>query len=912
MDGFGSRGPKRFNLVLPIQSRSWSARTWRWMSRTVALTLNIACLVTTVASSTAKAPSVRYEIRALVSLHAPQVQGAVEVSFVNESERQLTDVVFLLFPNRFSVPDKDVNDFNRSYVYPREEHEPGWMEILEVWLGEKPLEVQPLYRPGIPDGTAVRIIIPPLEPESMMTLKLRFRTYVPHRYGTFGIFDEQLTMIGGWYPYLAALSEEGVWLTSAPPPTAEFQVQLSWHEQLKVLLNGRQLGDDRAGEAMVQGHYLSLSAAPHWLRAERHAEGTRILFFRRPPRRTSRIALGPSTTEIMLDTLQAIVGRRPETLPSLPSELVVIEAPLRLDLTADAEGAIVVSDRALKVHELIRPFHEARLAEAVYAEVLRSQLIEREPDEDYFWVSEGLSHLVARRFMERRHSEARTVQDWIELFNIFAIVDRFETAPQIPFIDAFFERSRVVDPLRERIATYNHTRPPGRMIVGKLRELVGPAKFDLLNESCIQSRIPYRFCVGNAVVGRELDSVLPQYLYPYPAIDYSILSAQLNERDFDRFRSTVLVCRRSSRPYTELVTVRLRTVGGEDVDLHWNSRGEVALLSAVTDRPVRQIVIDPDHKLIDDDRSDNALPRARQIILDTAEVEVSSTEFGISGLVVGRQRYDYRKDFAAAGFLTNRGIGVTAGARGHWGAPIDATRYRHNLYLFYGFQALNGGFEDKSRPHVRTDGVLGSIGLRYGYTNVFSFENPTQQRSIGLFADWFDRTLGSDFEYVDWGVTLVLTERLWTHRTIGALQLLNGFSVPVGGGRVPNQGLFSLGGSRSIRGIGAEEELGRNIFLVRGELRQAVYPEVDLNLFDLLVLRRGQVRFFMDVGEVNNSAGRVYDPGEYAVGIGGGVGAFYEFMGFFPALAYLEVATRVDEGQKLDNVQILFGSRQPF
>ena len=100
---------------------------------------------------------------------------------------------------------------------------------------------------------------------------------------------------------------------------------------------------------------------------------------------------------------------------------------------------------------------------------------------------------------------------------------------------------------------------------------------------------------------------------------------------------------------------------------------------------------------------------------------------------------------------------------------------------------------------------------------------------------------------------------------------------------MPNQGLYSLGGSRSIRGIGAEEQLARNIFLVRTELRQDIFPELDLNLLDLLVLRRQQIRLFADTGQVDNSAGRIYDVGRWALGVGVGLAAVYDFMGFFPS-----------------------------
>src|SRR5262249_51745804 len=127
-----------------------------------------------------------------------------------------------------------------------------------------------------------------------------------------------------------------------------------------------------------------------------------------------------------------------------------------------------------------------------------------------------------------------------------------------------------------------------------------------------------------------------------------------------------------------------------------------------------------------------------------------------------------------------------------------------------------------------------------------------------------------------------------------------------------NQALVRLGGLRSIRRIGAEDELARNILLVRGELREDIYPELDFNFLDLLVLRRTQLRVFADSGRVENAAGRLYDVGGFAVGLGLGFGAVYDFMGFFPSLAYIEIATRVDRSSDLGDVQVLFGTRQAF
>jgi hypothetical protein len=100
--------------------------------------------------------------------------------------------------------------------------------------------------------------------------------------------------------------------------------------------------------------------------------------------------------------------------------------------------------------------------------------------------------------------------------------------------------------------------------------------------------------------------------------------------------------------------------------------------------------------------------------------------------------------------------------------------------------------------------------------------------------------------------------------------------------------------------------------VLRTELRQDLFPEFDHNLLDILAVRRTQIRFFVDTGRVHDEPGHVYNVGEFAAGVGVGFTAFYDFLGFFPASAYIEVATRVDEPDQADDVQVLFGTRQAF
>ena len=236
------------------------------------------------------------------------------------------------------------------------------------------------------------------------------------------------------------LGADGTWSIGSAPPLADFDVTLTAAEGLDVILNGRFVpaGAPLLHATVAAVHYLTLVAAPRFLSAETNAGGIAIRYLYRPPPFGMRVSFGPPLPDIVLETLQSIVLLRPPAVPAPPGELLVVAAPLRRDLTANGEGDVIVSDRLLEVQEAVRPFHELQLAQAVYAELLRPQLARRESARDYPWVSEGVSRMMADRYMDAVEPERRSVYDWIDMFNIFAVVDRFEQTPKIPFTGSFF------------------------------------------------------------------------------------------------------------------------------------------------------------------------------------------------------------------------------------------------------------------------------------------------------------------------------------------------------------------------------------------------------------------------------------------------------------------------------------------
>ncbi len=509
----------------------------------------------------------QYRLQATIEPAAPQIDGTVTVSFTNSSPRALEEAVFLLFPNRFSEPDQDLNDFTRQLLYPDQEFDPGGLELLEVLDANIVTHAAPLPIAGLPSGTFVTVPIAPLPPGETRTLTLGFRTTLPRRFGTFGTVDDQLTAIGGWYPSLVPLGADGTWTVGSAPPLADFDVTLTPAEGLDVILNGRVIpaGAPLQHATVAAVHYLTLAAAPRFVSAETVAGGVTIRYLYRP--HGLRISFGPPVDDIVLETLRSIVLQRPASIPAPPGELVVVEAPLRRDLTANGEGDVVVSDRLLEVQSQIRPFHELQLAQAVYAELLRPQLARRESARDYPWVSEGVSRQMADRYMDAVEPQRRSVYDWIDMFNVFAVVDRFEQTPKIPFTGSFFAGAKEADPLHAEVWSVTDTGPPGRVVLTKLRGQLDPPVYDPLLDACLTAPTPLRECMAAGAPSQPVAARLETWLGPYPAIDYRVETTDFNVPESGAYRSTAAIRRVSSRPFPEPVTVRMRTIGGEAVDV---------------------------------------------------------------------------------------------------------------------------------------------------------------------------------------------------------------------------------------------------------------------------------------------------------------------------------------------------------
>jgi len=782
----------------------------------------------------------RYDVEATLAPRRGDLSGVVRIRFEQTGGRALLH----LYPNRFRAEDGAVDDTTRRYVYPRGVFHPGGIEIEGVRLvsgAELPHRLT--QAADLPPDTILEVDLP-AGTSGVIDLEVAFRTHVPVRFGPFGVTEQGLAAVGGWHPYLAARDAQGRWRVAWAPPVADFRVAVRAPADRTLVLGDRVFTPghpSRVEASAARVRNMALLAPIDATITQERSGRTRLTFVAPSARRAYRVGPGPDPEHRLRALVARALAERPPTLAA-PARLTIAQIPLRWNVTSQSDAPLVISDRALHVHEVLGGFHGAQIAQAVYATLLGPRVRACEPAGQRSWVQQGVAWHLAERLLSRTDPNHRSVHDWIRWLDFFAIVDRFESAPKIPFVQSFFENSLTDDELRESVFSYARTEPAVRLSFARLDRSLGAAPLEAAIETYLAHLDGPCFTFADALEAAT----------PAPP---------------DDVRLEIVRARTPARP------------GGP------RARVDPTLL------PRRS-------------RSKD------QFVLDSADIDVSSSQFGLGALFVLRRRYDYTRDLALAPYLNERSYGIRAGPRLHFGPRNDPNTYRHNVLLFYQIAALVSGFNDDSRPDLRDDGGIGGFGLRYDYSNVYWFNNPTEKRALRAFADVYDSSLGGDYGYLRYGLRLRGTTKLGSANTIGALELLAGFEESFSARGVPIQEQYALGGQRALRGVTINERLARNIGLARFEIRQAIYPEFDLNLLDLLTYRRPQLRFFLDTGNVDDSAGRALNPGRWAIGGGVGVNVLYDFMGFFPGSAYLEIATRLDRDQQ--DVQVLFGTRQAF
>ncbi|MGH7803648.1 MAG: hypothetical protein ACREQJ_04825 [Candidatus Binatia bacterium] len=847
------------------------------MPRVAALLLGL--MATAAGQVAAGEREISVAVDAAVTLERCEIVTTERLRVRNDGGETLDHLPLRAFADRFRE-EPALDDLARHHLLSGSTYRAGGVEIRSVTVGGRAVADDVT---SVPASASVVKVPLGLASGGTAEIAVELVTRLPSLRDVFGCDERLLVAAGGWM--LVPLGPTGA------PAAHDLRAEVRIPAGSEALLGGRFARSPEAlsfeGPAEALGP-LVVSSIP--FESRRWRAGNRRIVLHTLPRAdvVQRSGLSPTPEDALAEALRAIVARSAAT-----EDLTLVRLPLGWLPSYSSPEATLFSDRLFEILVELRPLHVRELAYAVFLGEEIALARRREAARDVGWIAEGLAWRRAQELYATGLRHGREVREWIDLFGVFAIVDRFETAPRIPLLRPFFPVLASDDPQGLRPETGLDERPPGRVLFSKLENRLRTERFAERLDAYRRGTRSFR-----DELGAEESAFVDAWLRPAPNIDYRLLSV---ERDGSRVR--VRVAREGEAAPDETVEV---AVGDRRVPV--DLAEGAAAVEVEAEEGGETVELDPDRELLQESLEGDRDPPGVQVLLDSADVEVSSTEFGFSTLFVARRKYDYRKDLAAAAFINDRAYGLHSGFQLHGGKAIDRNLFRDNLFLYYAVEELERGFGEDRDDAPRAGGRLSGFGLRYNHFDSFWFENPSRSRHVRLFLDGYDRSLGSRYGFVRTGGSLAVTHAVRPD-TIAALQLIAGFTLRTGDRSIPPQGLYGIGGFRAIRGIGADDDLDRHLAVVRAEIRRLLPFRLDLDLDEIVIARRLQVKAFVDAGRVARDAGRVFDVSEFAVGAGAGVNLFYDFLGFFPTSFYLDVATRVD---RRDSVQVLFGARQPF
>ena len=199
----------------------------------------------------ARSAPLSYAVQAEIADDGAQIRGTATIRYLNDGDSDLDHLVLLLYPTRFRTEEEALNDLTRGRVFP------GPFSAGDMVL--EGVDTEPVVFELAPAGSYERLVLSaPLPPGEEAVVELSFVTTIPHRFGSFGRHAWMVALNGGWSPMVAARDAGGGWDLEAPPPLADWEIDLSYGEGWSAVVNGLVqetsdgVGASGRGEALFQ------------------------------------------------------------------------------------------------------------------------------------------------------------------------------------------------------------------------------------------------------------------------------------------------------------------------------------------------------------------------------------------------------------------------------------------------------------------------------------------------------------------------------------------------------------------------------------------------------------------------------------------------------------------------------------
>lgn len=553
-----------------------------------------------------------YDMDVALDPESKILTGHERITYVNAGKVSIPDVVFHLYLNAFrddhsSIFMQEAEGSSRNFLFSKDH--PGWIKVKSVQLGDG----TPLSLELIEDETLGRLELPtPIAPGKMLVLEIDFEVQLPQVFARTG-FYEDFFMVGQWFPKL------GVWQNdhwNAYPFHAnseffadfgDYDVRITVPEQYVLAATGLPVSSKSNGDGTHTTQFdakgvidFAWSASPHFQQRTRMVNGTELVYVYLPEHEF--------TVERALYAAEAAISHFGEWYGAYPyPRLTVLDVPDQAGGAGGMEYPMLITagledptglqimkgkfDRLLEVVTIHEIAHEWWYAVVAFNEA-------EEP-----WLDEGITDYSTARLMKMIYGPNDTVVQLggIKLSYLQTRRMDYLADPLVPMYGKAWD----FDPMAYGIAAYS--KPV--LALGTLENVVGRETMLKIMSTFFEQ---YKFShpatedfrsVAEKVAGQNLDWFFDGLVYGDGVLNYTVKN--IDEHSFTVQRQGTLII-----PTEVQVTFE----DGSTETIPCDGVQAETTLEYEDHAPIRQVVVDPQQKILIDLRwSDNGMTRRMDV-----------------------------------------------------------------------------------------------------------------------------------------------------------------------------------------------------------------------------------------------------------------------------------------------------------
>ncbi len=741
-------------------------------------------------------------------------------------------------------------------------------------------------------------------------VRVRIRTSlsIPERYGPFGRYLRQLTLLGGWFPVIGRADR--------PPTVGTVKARVRVPPGHAAVLGSRympfvptQATSPRWVESKNDATSMPLIVLPARTGARSAANG-RVRWISGRRYTTDTTALRQA--DLTLETIdQAMSVLRRDGLPRSSRPLLVVEAPLRRNLARAGPGVVLVSDRAFRLPPFERffRFHQYPVAR----ELLTSWAWGRVRRDRFRHVAaDAVGAFLRDRYVRARSGYAEDLFDVLSIWSFLPAVDSLLYAPQTAFIGAYFRVVNEVDPLRVNLNDPPSAWPRGRIVYEKLLDRAGPrAASAAMHRLALGERLEP--VLSDALGEGQVADFLSTWLGPYPAMQYALdawgsapTRGPACAPATECYQARVDV-RHSGSTVVEPVQLRLTDDAGEQ-RLVWTKTSSAAMrtVTATLSDALDLVELDPRGRIaeaptvaVPSPKFDNRSRAKWRVLLNNFNFGASPTAGTLNtslDVAISRVR-DVRWRFGLNAGFGPDAISFTGRALRRFGPRVTPDRGQRWLGVSVGADRLRSNFADETNPsYALTSNLFVGSDTRQ---TAWAPEPGTALRAALTYNHVFGRLsrLDSDGESVTRNALALTLAGLKAWRIEGRHQLsLRGSVGSFVAGRPQSQLLYFLGGRTAVRGYVIDDTVGRYRALGSAEWLHSLLGEANENVVELVWATRLDGAFFADVALIGNDLGTALAR-QVRADVGYGLRIYLDYFGIRPGVMAVEVAVPLLDDQ---------------